>query len=392
MNEICNKSMNARFYNGSSAASNSFLQQMDEVITELEESFANVKKTKECFMKECSMADRQNMNQTATYSPIYATKPNSEEKAFLDYIASGDICSKAHLLSRDEISGGYLIPQGILGNITARLKDLCPMRSLAKVDTIRSESLELLVDKGATDAGWMLTDELEDGGMPDLVKIKISTHQLYSKPKASQKILDDAGDALEDWIVSKITQKIAALENYAFLHGDGNHQPNGILQYDVVPLGQGAWEKIEGVLTNQISRDDLLTLVSSVKPEYLSNATWFMSRCAFSEIQHIADTSGRFLWQPSLINGAPSCLLGYPIVVSDDLLGRKDECITERHSAQILFGDFLQAYQIVDRGDVSILRDPYSAKPYVEFYATKRVGGDVVDFDAIKALCVSTSA
>jgi HK97 family phage major capsid protein len=387
MSEIFNKSINAQFDNGEQPASNSFLQQMDEVITDLEESFAKVKNT-----KECSMAGKQNMSQMGTCSPIYATKPHSDENAFLDYIASGNICSKGHLLSRDEVSGGYLVPQGILGNIGARLKDLCPMRSLAKVDTIRSESLELLVDKGATDAGWMLTDELDDGGMPDLVKIKISTHQLYAKPKASQKILDDAGDGLEDWIVSKITQKIAALENYAFLHGDGNHQPNGILQYDIVPVGQGAWEKVEGVFTDRMSRDNLLKLVSAVKPEYLSNATWFMSRSAFSEIQHIADTSGRFLWQPSLIGGAPSCLLGYPIVVSDDLLNGKDESISEGHRAQILFGDFLQAYQIVDRGEVSVLRDPYSAKPYVEFYATKRVGGDVVDFDAIKALCVSASA
>ncbi|MDR0631361.1 MAG: phage major capsid protein [Holosporales bacterium] len=386
MNEFFNKSLNAQFESAEqqTATSNSFLQQMNEVITGLEESFAKVQKT-----KEYSMTNEQNMSQAGTRSQIYAAKPHSEEKAFLEYIASGSLCSKGHLLSRDEISGGYLVPQSILGNIGARLKELCPMRSLATVNTIKSESLELLVDKGVTDAGWMLSDELADGGVPDLVKIKIMTHQLYAKPKASQKILDDVGDALEDWIVSKITQKVAALENYAFLHGDGTHQPNGILQYDIVSVGEGSWEKIEGVFSSRVTRDDLLKLVSAVKPEYLPNATWFMSRGAFSEIQHIADVSGRFLWQPSLVGSAPSFLLGHPIVVSDDLLKAKEEDSSKKHDVQILFGDFLRAYQIVDRGEISVLRDPYSAKPYVEFYATKRVGGDMVDFDAIKALCIS---
>jgi HK97 family phage major capsid protein len=234
------------------------------------------------------------------------------------------------------------------------------------------------------DAGWMITDELNDSGTPDLTKLCIPVHPLYAKPKASQKILDDTGNSLEEWIISKITQKVAALENHAFLYGDGEHKPKGIFSYEFVQIGEGQWEKIESVNTNAIDRDCLISIVTSLKSEYLSNAAWLMSRSAFTVIQKITDSIGHFLWQSPLALSMPSCLLGYPVVVSDDMPQITDESTR----VPILFGDFASAYQIVDRGEISVLRDPYSSKPYVEFYATKRVGGDMVDFDAVKALCI----
>jgi HK97 family phage major capsid protein len=380
-----NKSLNEHFENEAKCTGGcSFLQQMDEIITDLEKSVSQTQGIKNLENTEEYIMANQLPSLTAPLAPVtYAEKPHSEQKAFTSYIATGDLCSKGHLLSRDESSGGYLVPKDTLAQINARLKCLCPLRSLAKVDTIKSESLDLLIDKGATDVGWMLTDELEDGGSPDLAKIKILTHQLYAKPRASQKILDDVGDALEEWIVTKIAQKVAVLENAAFLHGDGDRKPNGILPY----VSSHGEQKIEGVTSQSISRESLLQLVSALGSEYLSNATWLMSRRAFSAIQQITDTSGRFLWQPSLMHDAPSCLLGYPVMVSDDML-TKDSQEAEINDGPILFGDFMRAYQIVDRGELSVLRDPYSAKPYVEFYATKRVGGDMVDFDAVKALCL----
>jgi HK97 family phage major capsid protein len=364
---------------------------MDEIITDIEKSISEFNTSKEHDMlnqsnTSNSFASNSNTNNSAEkpHATLYAEKPYSTQKAFINYLAKGEMNfeSKGHLLSRDENNGGYLVPGATMAQIDARMKYLCPLRSLAKVDTIKSESLELLIDKGATDAGWMLTDELTDGGYPDLTKIKIQTHPLYAKPRASQKILDDVGDALEEWIIAKIAQKVAAIENHAFLYGDGDRKPKGILAYPMVPIGDGDWEKIECVDSKAISRNSLLNIVGALKSEYLQNATWLMSRSAFTAIQQITDELGRFLWQPALVSGAPSCLLGYPVVVSDDMPKVED------NSTPILFGDFASTYQIVDRGEISVLRDPYSAKPYVEFYATRRVGGDVVNFDSVKALCI----
>lgn len=363
----------------------SFLQEMDTVISELEQSFTQLQNKQERIM--------QNQNTVQTKS-LYAEKPceaaNFSKKAFADYIAKGDINyeSKNYLLSRDDNSGGYLIPGFIRDQIDEKLKNLCPLRSLAKVNTIQSDSLELLIDKGTAEAGWMISDELEENTMPELTKMRIATYPLYAKPKASQKILDDAGDRLEEWLVMKITQKISSLENQAFLYGDGDHKPKGLLQYPLVSIGQGEWGKIECVHLQtehaEITRESLLEIASSLKAEYLPQAVWLMSRSALMSIQNIKDDLGRFLWQPSLTIGMPSCLLGYPLIVSDDMPQISQNEVT----TPILFGNFSEAYQIVDKGNMSILRDPYSAKPYVEFYATKRVGGDVVNFEAIKALCL----
>ncbi|MDR1598119.1 MAG: phage major capsid protein [Holosporales bacterium] len=410
----------------SNVAKDSFLARMDALITEIEESIVTqpeqIHSSQKHLNKETNMLNQVNtQNQTTTAQTkayvksahsydanptgaptigaatgattgamtncFYAEKPHSQKAAFLQYLATGETCfgTKGYLLSRDEAHGGYLVPEPTLTQIDSRMKSLCPMRLLAKVDTIRSESLELLIDRGATDAGWMITDELADGGTPDLAKIKILTHPLYAKPKASQKILDDIGERLEDWIVTKIAQKVAALENHAFLHGDGEHKPKGLLTYAMVPVGEGTWETMECVLAESVSRDSLLEMVGALRPEYLSNAAWLMSRSALSAIQQISDAAGRFLWHAALATGEPSSLLGYPVVVSDDM----PKIAEDEASVPVLFGDFASAYQIVDRGEISVLRDPYSAKPYVEFYATRRVGGDVVDFDAVKALHIT---
>ncbi|MDR2464076.1 MAG: phage major capsid protein [Holosporales bacterium] len=386
-----NKSLNSEFYNSSKHEEHQpFLEQMDEIITDLEQTFVKLQNKKEDIMTNKTLNNVAS-NTVSNCNAFYVEKPNSEEnlirKAFLDYIAQGnfDYDAKSHLLSRDESSGGYLVPTSTFEHIDARLRHLCPLRSLAKVSTIRSESLELLIDKSSMDAGWMLTDELSlDGSTPDLMKLRIQAHPLYAKPKASQKILDDVGNSLEEWIIAQITQKVAALENNAFLHGDGDRKPKGILSYEFVKIGDGQWEKIECVKTGEINRNCLLEIVTALKSEYLPNATWLMSRSALTAVQQITDSLGHFLWQSPLALSVPSCLLGYPVVISDDMPAITDESV----HVPILFGDFSSAYQIVDRGEISVLRDPYSSKPYVEFYATKRVGGDMVDFDALKALSI----
>lgn len=356
------------------------LGKIDSAISELQESFTHFQ-------------NHQEEKMTPSYeSAIHAEKqypaPHLAQKEFIKYMIQGTppLESKSILLSRDQERCGYLIPCSTLAQLEEKMKHMCPMRSLAKVDKINSDFIELLIDKWATDAGWTLNEETSETDIPELTKLRIPTHQLYARPKASQKILDDAGDSIEEWLITKITQKMAALENHAFLHGDGENQPKGILSYPLVPVGQGEWGKIECIeqlLTESgIERKSLFEIVSATKPEYLSNASWLMSRSAMVAIQNITDGQGRFLLQPSLSSETPSSLLGYPVVITDDM----PQLTNQENCTPILFGNFLDAYQIVDRGEVSVLRDPYSAKPYVEFYVTKRVGGDVVDFNALKGL------
>ncbi|GHT00026.1 hypothetical protein AGMMS50296_8280 [Alphaproteobacteria bacterium] len=342
----------------------------------------------------CAAAAESAAPYTKAAAPCYAEQPydtkNALQRAFTRYLQKGQIDRelKSHLLSRTE-QGGFLLPGATLEKMDLIMAARCPLRHLARVQTIASESLELLLDKGPLAAGWMVAEELEAGAAPELEKVHIPVHSLYAKPKASQKVLDDAGESVEDWLIAKITQKMASLENQAFLQGDGQKQPKGILTYPLVAVGEGKWgafEKVElKTAQRTLTRDVLLQALGALKTEFLPNATWLMARGAFLAVQNIKDEMGRFLWQPSLALDQPSCLLGHPVVVCDDL----PDLAEEGASTPVVLGDFSEAYQIVDRSDVSVLRDPYSVKPYVEFYATKRVGGDVVNFDALKVVEVT---
>lgn len=312
---------------------------------------------------------------------------NSERKSLIKYLMKGEqsLDEKSMLLSKDKENSGYLLPSYSIDQINKIMKYLCPLRSLAKTVQISGNVLDILVDTQSTEVGWVISKEMENAKLQELTKIQIPVHQMYARPKTSQKILDDTSEDLEYWIVSKIAQKMACLENNAFLHGNGENQPKGILKYPMVKVGEGSWGKVECVeqLSNksEIERQSLLDVVNSLQVQYLHNAVWLISRSALNSIQNIKDEQGRFLWQQSLTTGTHSMLLGYPVLVSDDM-----PSISNGESIPVLFGNFEDAYQIVDRGDVSVLRDPYSAKPFIEFFITKRTGGDVVDFNAIKAL------
>jgi HK97 family phage major capsid protein len=151
-------------------------------------------------------------------------------------------------------------------------------------------------------------------------------------------------------------------------------------------LGEGTWGKFEAVVSKAADTlhdgDVLVDAFHALKAQYLNGATWLMARSAMAAIRKLKGENRQYLWQPSMIEGTPSTLLGCPVVIADDMpvLDMKES------STAIAFGNFKAAYQIVDRAGLHVLRDPFSAKPYVEFYATKRVGGDVIDFDALKLI------
>lgn len=317
----------------------------------------------------------------------------TNEGNFSEFIRKGvDSFLTKSLNSGSDKDGAVFLPANIVTKIENKLKYLSPMRSLAKITKISTNYIDLIVDSKLPDAGWSAANDEErlETDSPEVKKIKIIAHELYAKPKANQILLADAQVDVEDWLVSKISEKFAILEDNAFINGTGEDKPHGFLKYQSSNLeirefgtlqhfcsgGNGAFAD------NETALNVLIDMVASLKTEYIKNAKWIMSRSAFAAIRKIKNRDGTNIWQPSLSEFTPSSLLGYPVIIDDNM--PKLEAGTE--SISVALGDFLAGYQIVDRQGLSILRDPYTSKPFVEFYASKRVGGDVVDFDAIKLL------
>lgn len=291
------------------------------------------------------------------------------------------------LTSEPDAHGGFLIPHPAFDRIQGILKSYSPLRGLARITEVSTDALELLLDQGHADIGWVAeTADRPETATPELQKLRIPVHQVYAKPRASQKLLDDASIDLESWLVSKIADRIAEAENHAFVNGDGTHKPRGFMTYPTVAVGQGRWGTFEEIKTGHdglLDHPDVLIQTSlSLKPHYLKNAVWLMSRSAIASVRLLKDEHGQYLWQPGLIAGAASTLLGHPIVICDDM----PPLVRGTASKSLALGNWHEGYQIVDRANITLLRDPYSAKPYVEFYVTKRVGGDVINFEAIKLI------
>ncbi|HCU07080.1 MAG TPA: phage major capsid protein [Holosporales bacterium] len=357
----------------------------DKTLTNMEQSVKNLENTFAQFTQE----SERKMNQ------FYATKSafsmscagdsfDTQNKSadFRSFLTKG----MGHkMLSTQSNGGEYTVPNFVVEHIHSQLKIGSSLRSIASVTDVSSDSYELLIDKGGANVGWAgEMDERQETDLPELKKIQIHTHELYAKPRASQKVLDDSSINLEEWIGNKISESMSIMENTAFIKGDGDKKPKGILSY---PLSDGeSDDHLQVIKTGENgaikNADSLLAVVDALRSDFLPGACWMMSRSALSMLRGLKDESRRYLLQPSLSEGMAYTLLGFPIVLNDAL----DQVRSGEVSTPILFGNFKQGYQIVDRRDVTLLRDPYSAKPFVEFYATKRVGGAVVDFSAIKVL------
>jgi HK97 family phage major capsid protein len=290
--------------------------------------------------------------------------------------------------------GGVLMPTVMANEIIQSLHVQSPMRALSRISSISTDVLEILIQGDQADVGWVAeTDTGVETKAGDLVKMRIPVHQMYAKPRATQKLLDDSHINIEQWLLESISHRMAKVENQAFLYGDGNGKPNGIFNHSFAPVNYAQSNEIETIYTNADGDIDdvdvLVDVLHALKTDYLPNAVWIMPRSTLACIRKAISAQGRTYLETNtatvdstaMNNGwSPLRLMGYPIVLCDDMpaLGA--------NSISLLFGNFKEAYHIVDRSGIEVLRDPFSAKPYVEFFTTKRVGGDVVNHDAIKAL------
>jgi HK97 family phage major capsid protein len=268
--------------------------------------------------------------------------------------------------------------------IVDNIEERCTMRKICSVQEISSISLDV-IDHSAMTPSWLgETGTVGDTDTSIFSKKTILTHDLVAQPKVSQKLLDDAAIDLEEWLANRLGNDFAGAEENAFINGLGNgsNQPTGILSY------VGETSGIEAVVVSHNSKrfteNDIIDLYYSLGDSYINRASFLMPRSAMKQIRTLKDaTSGQYLWNPALLAGQSDTLLGCPIYQSSYMpaLGQSTK--------SILFGDF-KHYQIVDRIGIRILRDPFTAKPYVRFYTTKRVGGDVIDMEAFKGLITAS--
>lgn len=308
------------------------------------------------------------------------------KKAFRNYLRKGmesglEAAQTKALSVGTDADGGYLVPENISETIVRIVNESSPMRALARIETISSDSLDVIEDAGDFGASWTTeTGAVSETTTPSIGKHNIAVHEMYAQPKATQKLLDDAAIDVEQWVAEKVGDKFARLEATAFVSGSGSGQPKGILNY-TAGTGGGQIEQINSGTSAQVTADSLFRLYYKLKDDYARRATFLMNRSTVQAVRLLKEaTTNQYLWQPGLSAGTPDTLLGIPVAEAADMP------VAAANSLSVAVGDFRSAYLIVDRVGFRTLRDPFTEKPFVKFYTTRRVGGEVVNYDAIKLL------
>ncbi len=318
------------------------------------------------------------------------------QKAFDAYVRSGEddglrgleIEAKS-LSSAVNSDGGYLVDPQTAEMIKSVLNSTASIRSIASVVNVEANSFDVLIDHTDVGAGWAdETSATAETATPSIDRISIPLHELSALPKASQRLLDDSAFDVEGWLAGRIADKFARAEAAAFIGGDGADKPKGILDHAKVDNDVWAWGNLGYVATGTnggVDADAIVDVVYALGAQYRVNGTFVMNSKTAGLIRKLKDSDGRFLWSDGLAAGEPARLMGYPVLIAEDMPDAGTD------SFSIAFGDFQAGYTIAERPDLRVLRDPFSAKPHVLFYATKRVGGDVSDFAAIKLVKFGTA-
>lgn len=289
--------------------------------------------------------------------------------------------------------GGYTVPLEIENTIDRVLAKASPIRGLATVRQIGGNVYRKPIATAGAATGWVAeTDARAQTNTPTLAVIDFPAMELYAMPAATATLLDDSAVDIEQWLAGEVQIVFAEQEGAAFVSGNGTTQPKGFLSETIVADASWAWSKIgyiasgaDGAFAASNPTDALVSLAYAPKQGYRANGSWVMNRKTESVVRRFKDTTGNYIWQPGSAAGQPPTLLGYPVAEAEDMPD------IASGSYSVAFGDFARGYLIVDRVGIRALRDPYSAKPYVLFYTTKRVGGGVQNFEAIKLMKFSAS-
>ena len=289
--------------------------------------------------------------------------------------------------------GGYLVPDELSTEIGKRLAAISPIRSLATVRQVSASVYKKPFASSGPAVGWVgETDVRPETSTPSLAELQFPTMELYAMPAATSTLLDDSAVDLDAWMAEEVETAFAEQESAAFVNGDGVNKPTGFLSVPTVDESSWTWGSLgyvptgaDGELAAADGADVLIDTIYALKAGYRQNAHFTMNRKTQAELRKLKDADGNYLWQAPAGAGMQASLMGFPVIEAEDMPD------ISSNSASIAFGDFARGYLIVDRVGVRVLRDPYSAKPYVLFYTTKRVGGGVQDYDAIKLVKFGTA-
>jgi len=327
-----------------------------------------------------------------------ALEASEHKAAFESYFRTGETGGLKRLEAKaistvTSPDSGYLVPPETEAEIGRRLANVSPVRSIAGVRTVSSNVYRRPFSTTGFETGWVgETDARDETDTPTLVELEYPVMELYAMPAATATLLDDTAIDIDQWIASEVEQAFATQESAAFVNGDAVKKPKGFLQYTKVAETSWAWGSI-GYLVTGVSgdwaatnkSDVLIDTVYALKAGYRQNAHFVMNRKTQAAVRKLKDADGNYMWAPPATANGRATIMNFPVAEAEDVpdIGA--------NSYSIAFGDFGRGYLIVDRLGVRVLRDPYSHKPYVLFYTTKRVGGGVQDFDAIKLIKFGTA-
>lgn len=322
-----------------------------------------------------------------------ASQGQHETKGFVDgYLRAGRETELKSLNTINNADGGFVLPTALDQQIAQRLVRLSPIRSIAQVVQTTTSDYRKLIAVGAPQSGWSSqTGARGETAAPKFAEIIPPSGELYANPSATQFMLDDAGFDVEGWLAGQIANEFARAEGAAFVSGNGTNQPLGFLTGTPSTAGDdtrtfGALQYLGSGDANTLGAmpdDRLIDMVMALKPGHRQGAVWVMNAATIAQIRKVKDSTGAYIWQASMMDGQPNRLLGYPVIEASDMPD------VAAGAYPIAFGNFQNGYLITERFGTRLLRDPYSNKPYVNFYATKRVGGQVLDSDAIKLLKIT---
>jgi HK97 family phage major capsid protein len=323
----------------------------------------------------------------------------SEHKAAFDaYVRTGESGGLKRLEQKAlsagvDADGGYVVPEETEAEIGRRLSIVSPIRAIAGIRTVSSNLYKKPFATTGFATGWAgETDARPATATPTLVELEYPVMELYAMPAATTTLLDDAAVDIDKWIAGEVEMAFAEQESAAFVNGDAVKKPRGFLDYPTLAESAWAWGSLGYVVTGTSgafaasnASDVLVDVIYALKAGYRQNAHFVMNRKTQSVIRKLKDADGHYLWAPPATADGRATIMNFPVVEAEDMpdIGANTRAIA--------FGDFSRGYLIVDRLGVRVLRDPYSQKPYVLFYTTKRVGGGVQDFDAVKLVKFGTA-
>lgn len=365
------------------------MEQSFDVVARQDQAEANIKVLRSDVDEVKARLDK--VSRAASRPAIGGNRATSEEvKGFVDgYLRRGRETEVKSINGASPSDGGFAVPQQIDAMIARELAEISPIRSIAQVVQTGTSGYRKLVATGGTASGWVSeTAARPETDTPNFAEIAPPSGDLYANPAASQSMLDDAAFNLETWLANEISIEFARAEGTAFVNGTGTNQPEGFLQAPTSTAEDGVrnFGQLQYIGSGDANGFDaapdakLIDLIHSLKSGHRQGASFVMNSTTLATVRKLKTADGAFLWQPGMVEGQPNRLLGYPVIEAEDMpdVGSGE--------FPVAFGNFRHGYLIAEHSATRVLRDPFTNKPFVHFYATKRVGGQVLDSNAIKLL------